>query len=541
MKRRMIAIWLTGMLTVSLLAGCGNAGNAKNAGDTETAAAKSETVAEAPAEKATAAEQTAKDAEDPFLTGEKPVINILTTNASFDNNEDPALAVMEEVSGYEVVFHQLPSENTTEKLMLELASGGEYDLVCIISPHTSVFGDLVDKNALTDISGLLETYGQDIWSNVSDAGWASVSVDGAIYGAPAENTRHSADNIFGAIGSGLAFRSDLLESIGKEIPTNLDELYDVLATYKEQTGEIPLTLSKDNGALVTDIMSAFGLGSAYWYDIDGEYQFLIRHEGFREYIAYMQKLYQEGLLDSDMPINASENAKEKFLNHSLSTFLWFWEIPGLKDSLAAANPEAKCVFAPALGLDENSEGTVVEAAGIGRIFVMPKTAKNPEHAMIFLNSISRMDHFERIYLGEEGKSFEIVDGNYYPLFPDFNEYANSNEFVGVPVATIQAKMWEARARKTPEMAEAFDQMNAHANEKNYYFSPESYAGSLPAMAEYYASLQSAIKDIVIKGIVEGADAEAVVEEAIETWERDGGLECEAQMQAWYTENRHLFE
>lgn len=538
MKKRIIAALLTSVMAIGTLAGCGSTAEKTETPATEAQAVKEEATA---AETTPAEEAEAPAEEDPFLTGEKPVINILTTNASFDNNEDPALAVMEEVSGYDVVFHQLPSENTTEKLMLELASGGEYDLVCIISPHTSVFGDLVDKHALTDMTELLDKYGQDILSNVSDAGWASVSADGGIYGAPAENARHSEEDISGAISSGLAFRSDLLEAIGKEIPTNLDELYDVLTTYKEQTGEIPLTLSKSDGALVNDIMSAFGLGSAYWYDIDGEYQFLIRHEGFKEYIAYMQKLYQEGLLDSDMPINASENAKEKFLNTSLSTFLWFWEIPSLKDSLAVANPNAKCVFAPALAKDADSEGTVVEATGIGRIFVIPKTAKNPEHAMIFLNSISKMENFQRIYIGEEGVSYELKDGSYYPLFPGFSEYSNSNEFVGVPVATEQAKMWEARARKTDEMAEAFDQMNEHANEKNYYFSPESYAGSLPAMTEYYASLQSSIKDIVIKGIVEGNDAQAVVDECIEAWERDGGLECEAEMQAWYAENKHLFE
>lgn len=531
MKKRIIAAVLAGIMAVGMFAGCGSSDAKKSEEET---AKETEKDTEKEAEDDT-------EGEDPFLTGEKPVLNILTTNASFDNNEDPAIEIMKEVSGYDVVFHQLPSENTTEKLMLELASGGEYDLICVISPHTSVFGELVDKKALTEVDELLEKYGQDILSNVSEAGWSSVNADGTTYGVPSESARHSADDISGAISSGLAFRSDVLEDLGKEIPTNLDELYDVLKAFKDKTGNAPLTLAKDNGAFVADIMSAFGLGSAYWYDVDGEYTYVARTEGFKEYIAYMQKLYKEGLLDADMPINASENAKEKFLNSALCTFLWFWEIPSLKESLEAINPEAKVVFAPSLGIDESDPGLVVEATGIGRIFAIPKTAQNPEHAMIFLNSISQMDNFKKIYIGEENVSYEMVDGKYYPLFPEFTNYSNSNEFVGAPVASEQAKMWEARARKTPEMAEAFDQMNANANDKNYYFSPEAYAGSLPAMTEYYASLQSTIKDIVIKGIVEGADAQAVVDEAIEAWERDGGLECEQAMQEWYTENKHLFE
>ena len=528
MKKRYVAALLAGVMAMSTLTGCGS-----NSAKTD------ETKVEAQAtEKAAAQDTTAAAAEE-----EKPVINILTTNASFDNNEDPALAIMEEVSGYEVVFHQLPSENTTEKLMLELASGGEYDLVCIISPHTSVFGELIDKKALTDVSDLLDAYGPDILSNVSAAGWDSVSSEDsdAIYGVPVELARHSAEDLSGSISSGLAFRSDVLADLNKEIPTNIDELYDVLTAFKEKTGTAPLTLAKSNGAYVADIMSAFGLGNAFWYDVDGQYTYLARTEGFKEYIAFMQKLYKEELLDPDMPINASENAKEKFLNSALSTFLYFWEIPSLKESLAASNPEAKVVFAPALGIDENDPGLVVEATGIGRIFVVPKTAKNPEHAIKFLNSISNMENYKKIYIGEENVSYEMKDGNYYPLFPEFTTYSNSNEFVGTPVATEQAKMWEARARKTPEMAEAFDQMNANANDKNYYFSPEAYAGNLPSMTEYYASLQSTINDIVIKGIVEGEDAQAVVDEAITAWERDGGLEIEEEMQAWYAENKHLFE
>lgn len=524
MKKRYVAALLAGAMVVSTLSGCSsNSTKTTETKATEQAAEQETTVA--------------------VNVDEKPVINILTTNASFDNNEDPALAIMEEVSGYEVVFHQLPSENTTEKLMLELASGGEYDLVCIISPHTSVFGELIDKKALTDVSGLLDTYGADILANVSAAGWDSVSADDsdAIYGVPVELARHSEEDLSGSISSGLAFRSDVLADLGKEIPTNIDELYDVLNAFKDKTGTAPLTLAKSNGAYVADIMSAFGLGGAFWYDVDGQYTYLARTEGFKEYIAFMQKLYKEELLDPDMPINAAENAKEKFLNSALSTFLYFWEIPSLKESLAASNPEAKVVFAPALGKDANDPGLVVEATGIGRIFVVPKTAKNPEHAIMFLNSISKMDNYKKIYIGEENVSYEMKDGNYYPLFPEFTTYSNSNEFVGTPVATEQAKMWEARARKTPEMAEAFDQMNAGVNEKNYYFSPEAYAGSLPAMTEYYASLQSTINDIVIKGIVEGEDAQAVVDEAIAAWERDGGLEIEKEMQAWYTENKHLFE
>lgn len=95
----------------------------------------------------------------------------------------------------------------------------------------------------------------------------------------------------------------------------------------------------------------------------------------------------------------------------------------------------------------------------------------------------------------------------------------------------------ARARKTTEMAEAFEQMNENADSGRYdrYDSIEKYATNLPAITEYATSLNSAINDIIVAGIVEGGDAQAVVDKVIETWERDGGLECEKEINEWYVE------
>ena len=90
------------------------------------------------------------------------------------------------------------------------------------------------------------------------------------------------------------------------------------------------------------------------------------------------------------------------------------------------------------------------------------------------------------------------------------------------------------------MAEAFDQMNENANDKDFYFSAEAYASGVTELAEYFAPLEASITDIVIKGIVEGTDSQAVIDEIIEVWERDGGLECEAAMQEWYLGHQDLF-
>lgn len=532
-KKRLGALLLAGVVTIT--AGCGGqAASADTAKETQSVPA-AETVVE------TAEKQETSEAEtDPFLTGERPELNVLYYSQGYDMNEDPAKKIMEEITGYKVTYHSLPSENPDEKMMLEIASGADYDL--IYRANTTAYAQLNEKNALMDISGLLDKYGTDVKGNISDLAWSIVTdkESGAITGIPLESTRWDPNDLTGALTGGIAFRSDMLEELGKEVPTNLDEFYDVLCAYKEKTGNAPFTAAR--GGWYVDIMSAFGIGAAEWYLEDGKMTHRIGREGFKDYVAYMQKLYREGLLDNDMPINAGENAKEKFANNTaLCTNLYFWDIPSIKEALSTSNPDAKVVFATCLGKDANTPGFLARAEGIQGVTVIPKNSKNPEHAIIWYNLISQIDNYRSIYIGEENVSYEIKDGKYYPIFPAFSEYQNSDKYTGSAPAVEAGKMWQARARKTPEMAEAYEQMNADANSKTYYASAEPYAKGLPAMKEYYPPLQSTLNDLLVKGIVSEEDAQAVVDEILATWEREGGKECEAAMLEWYEEHSEYFK
>ena len=476
---------------------------------------------------------TAAEEADPFLTGEKPVLNILFYNQPYDMNADAAKEIMEEITGYEVVYHNLPSENASEKLMLEIASGAEYDMIyrCKVKDYR----ELVSQNALMDVTELLNRYGNEVLQNVGELDWSMVTDEnGSITGIPYPGQQQPADTLYGAFAGGIAFRSDVLEELGKEVPKTIDEFYDVLVAYKEKTGNAALTMKADGvqGA----ISSAFGIGNCEWYEVDGKLVNRVRLEGFKNYIAFMQKLYAEGLLDNDMPINASKNCREKFANNTaLCMPLNFWDIPTIKSAMEVSNPDAKAVFSVALAADENSKGFVAIKNGASEICVIPKTAKNPEHAMIWYNIISNAENCKRIYIGEEGESYEVVDGAYYPLFPAFDQYVNSDKYTGSVEGGEMKKQWMARARKTPEMAEAFEQMNANPEQYERYDSVETYAANVPAIKENASALTSAINDIIIAGIVEGGDAQAVVDKIIETWEREGGLDCEKEINEWYVE------
>ena len=525
--KKWAALFLSVVVGMSTLAGCGSQNQGNESG---TSKQNDETKQES--QQSTESEQASTvEEEDPFLTGEKPVLNILFYNQPYDMNADVAKEIMGEITGYEVVYHNLPAENASEKLMLEIASGAEYDMIyrCKVKDYR----ELVSQNAAMDVTELLNKYGSEVLQNVGELDWSMVTdEEGVITGIPYPGNQQAADTLYGAFSGGIAFRSDVLEELGKEIPETIDEFYDVLVAYKEKTGNAGLTMK--GVGIQGAISSAFGFGDCEWYEVDGKLVNRIRLDGFKDYIAFMQKLYAEGLLDNDMPINATKNCREKFAsNTALCMPMNFWDIPTIKSAMEVSNPDAKAVFSVALAADEESAGLVTIANGVSEICVIPKTAKNPEHAMIWYNIISNAENCKSIYIGEEGVSYEVVDGEYYPIFPAFDEYANSDKYTGSVNGAEMKKQWMARARKTTEMAEAFEQMNEDADRFERYDSVEKYATNLPAIKEYSTSLNSAITDIIVAGIVEGGDAQAVVDKVIETWERDGGLECEQEINEWY--------
>ena len=117
---------------------------------------------------------------------------------------------------------------------------------------------------------------------------------------------------------------------------------------------------------------------------------------------------------------------------------------------------------------------------------------------------------------------------------DFSKYTNSDKFTTVTESSEVFKMWQARARKTPEMAAAYEQMNARVGDYNYVDYYESYITGMPTEL---TALQNDINDALIKAIAEGTDAQTVVNDLIAMWDKGVGPDCEKIANDWYSANK----
>lgn len=170
------------------------------------------------------------------------------------------------------------------------------------------------QGVLLPLEGYIEKYAPTI-KKVLDADpsirKAITASDGHIYSLPyIVKTKTMAANI-------LYINTDWLKNVGLSKPSTVDQFYDVLKAFKTEDpnkngkqDEIPLSYMKQNSAGAGDINNIFhsyfyaafsGQAGGANFDIkDGKVVYNPAQPAFKDYLAYMRKLYSENLLDNEM-------------------------------------------------------------------------------------------------------------------------------------------------------------------------------------------------------------------------------------------------
>jgi len=481
------------------------------------------------------------------LDGEKPVLKYLGYNISWDPNTDPMAKIYEEVTGYKVEYFVLPAENADEKLLMDVSSGADYD-VLQVSP--SQFQTLLAQGALMPLTDLLQNYGKDILEGVSEASWkAMTGSDGQIYGIPYKYPHPQ------EVANFMVVRMDLLREAGiNEIPKNLtvDQFYDILKKLKNYYGDKyiiftgPFRQASEAGAGVNwdipqNITSAFGIYNDWMVDENGKVIYMTEHENFPKMIEFMQKLMNEGLLDRDWAVNNTTTVNEKF--------------SAGKAIIACSNRTGTLVTTPVmmdpngLGLDwddlayigalygNDGTCTYMRTEAINQVTCILKNAKNAAHVVNWINTKQQNQLY--LNIGVEGVHFTYDEnGEINPINPIFNEErGNSFWYLNSTDEAAFAKQWPARVRKSQAMWEPFDAVTNYANKHTpEIFVPNTFAfmPSLENYAKYNQSLFKSTSDFVLQ-LMAGTKKLSDMPTFMKDWQNNGGDKVRAEMQAWYDE------
>lgn len=467
----------------------------------------------------------------------KPQLKILMNNIKVDPNTYDVAQYLEEKTGYSVQYDLLPSDNADEKLNLIISSQEEYDGIQILGAYSDKFLNYAKQGALMDITELVDKYGTNIKKQLSEKSLEQGTVDGKLYGIVTayatekdENGQEKPSNL----GSMLLVRTDIMKKAGVEnMPQTLDEFTEMLRKMKTQGG-IPLTTTATID--LPGLEGAFGI-ECEWNDRDGQLVNRVETDEYKEYLSYLKSLYDEGLLDVELPTNKINNMQEKFTSGKAYIMpMAYYEAGTIMDALDQNCGDYEVEYLYPLEGDNGQRGYSWGNNSFDRIMVIPKSAEHPEDVIKWIDAKLETETFKGLVLGTEGVDYEVKDGEYYPIYPAFSDHRSlANDFMTGIDETNYFDYWQARVRKDERVFEKYQETCADEVIAMAHRNPDADAPIMEASI-YKTKLDSLENDFAL-GVITGAKSMDEYNTFIEKWKSEGGEEWTSQMNEWYSENK----
>ncbi|MDR0641453.1 MAG: extracellular solute-binding protein [Treponema sp.] len=241
----------------------------------------------------------------------EPVTLKVIASKSTVSNDYPDLPLFQEIekkTGVKVDWQYTGVDWATQKPLI-LASN---DLPDVFFGRNAVTeGDVISNMGLfVQLDDLIEKYGVNVkamFQKQPSMLSFSRAYDGHIYGLPQQMARRPATySVYG-------INQNWLDKLGLKLPATTEEFYTVLKAFKTKdpngnglADEIPWTFrgGDDGIAGFADMLCAFGIANNIngdWLSVtDGKVQYIAAQEGFQDAIAYLRRLYAEGLIDQEV-------------------------------------------------------------------------------------------------------------------------------------------------------------------------------------------------------------------------------------------------
>ena len=222
-------------------------------------------------------------------------------------------------------------------------------------------------------------------------------------------------------------RQDWLDAVGLSVPTTLDEWYTVLKAFKEQdpngngvADEIPLSDSW-GGTNYLFAGNAFGLylsGNAagdFAVGEDGKLFYKYTDARYKETLAFLNKLYSEGLMDPEYATATYETSSAKIATNIVGAIAsdWLSNLSQYENNLIAGGVEdANWVPVPPVK-NPDGESVVHNRWPILSYAVISKDCENPALALQWMDiHCLSPEGIDLQTFGVEGSSYEVIDGVY---------------------------------------------------------------------------------------------------------------------------------
>lgn len=501
-KRKIIKnveLILSLLLTVGILGACDTSKK-----DSKTAAGVSAT-------------QRTEDTESPANTKDSKEIETLTvmvwdrgTAAPGTTQENNALVdwIKEQVlenCNVDVNFMSVPRSDSDGKLNVMMAGGSAPDIV--FTYDQSIYTNYAANGGLADLTEAYAVYGTQI---------QEVSGDIQYMGKYEESQYAIMKQRSGSIGRHITYiRTDWLKTLGMDIPTTKEELFDVLYAFKDQnpgnvSNVIPWAMggSTDSGRYYLNFVGSYvdpqAEREAYIYS--EEYK--IFADGAIDGILKLNELYNDGIISQDFITDTSNDMFKQDVNiGNAGFFLADTTNPGYgANEVLQTNVEGG-EFTPITCLELSDGSYCTPAEPLYGMFVMvPKTSENKVNAAVkYLNWLVNPEVAENIAYSPAHETSEngipiwltqeeLAEHGYPGNAPDYNIMNNKYEYATSKDSNVASLLENDKWGGTQEFYEnAYDVFY----EDGHYLFP-TFPAIIDAETQYGANIKTLAVEYVYK-------------------------------------------
>ncbi|GIP52521.1 ABC transporter substrate-binding protein [Paenibacillus vini] len=307
-----------------------------------------------------------------------------------------------------------------DKISLMAASGDYPDLIYA----KGELGKLVDSDAIIDLTDLIEEHAPNIKKIMSENmnRLKYSNEDQAIYAIP---TNIGVGQQYFDATNGFQVQHRVLKELGYPEIRTINDFENVLREYAEKhpttDGQptIPLTLNADGWKMLITVTNQAnnttgGMNDGE-YHVDPEtYEAMLHYKRpvEREYFRWLNKLYNDGLLDKDSFVQKEDQYKAKIASgRVLGLTSVDWEYGEAENALKAAGKYEYTYAHFPVTLSEEYKDHAMQSFGVDGYGISITTAcKDPVRAIKFLDWLASDEGQVLRNWGIEGKQYNVENG-----------------------------------------------------------------------------------------------------------------------------------
>lgn len=411
-----------------------------------------------------------------------------------------------------------------EKKSLLLNSGNYPDVFYKAWLSTEELNEHGAEGTFIALNDLIAKYAPNLQAELEKRPGAEAMIsapDGNIYSLP----------FLGRSGNGWInsyINQPWLDKLDLNMPTNLDEFYEVLKAFKTkdpngngEADEIPFACTQE---FLYYFIPYFGItidnncGGANMAIIDGEYTHLYSSEKYKEFLVYMTRLFEEDLLDPNTFIQNSDQIQA--VGQSGDTIGFFFDLASYLT--VGRERDADFIRVPVFA----DHVLPFSLAVVPGCLAITDKCENPELVMAWADRFYTQEGGALVFMGVEGVSYEVYDDGTWGWiqgdYADINALRAATAIQGNAYdASVQPDLWFEMAGDPAEYKFNHDV----PSEREYNpdgFSVLSYTEEQQAkLATILADLDPYIKQYQAQVITGEINLDSTWDSYIETMNRMG--------------------